>query len=37
MIRSKLCDCSDVYIHVKRTITIPKTAAANDANKKVIF
>ena len=37
MITSNLCDYSDEYIHVKRTITIPNTAAANNANKKVIF
>ena len=40
MIRSRLCDYSDPYIHVKRTITIPNTAAsgaaANNAKKKVI-
>ena len=35
--RSSLCDCSDEYIHAKGTITIPNTAAAKNANKKVIF
>ena len=37
MIRSNLCDYSDVYIHVKATITVPNTAAvdvlANNTNK----
>ena len=41
MIRSSLCDYSDAYILVKRTITVPNAAAAdaavNNANKKVIF
>ena len=40
MIRSGLCDYSDAYIYVKRTIIIPKTgkaAAPNNSNKKVIF
>ena len=41
MIRSNVCDYSDVYIHVKRTITVPNTAAAialvNNTNKKVTF
>ena len=37
MIRSHLCYCSDKYIHVKGTITIRNTAAANNTNKKVIF
>ena len=37
MIRSHLCYCSDEYIHVKGTITIRNTAAANNTNKKVIF
>ena len=37
MIRSHLCYCSDEYIHVKGTITIRNTTAANNANKKVIF
>ena len=37
MIRSNLCDYSDEYIHVKGTITIPNSAAENNANKKVIF
>ena len=34
MIRFGLCDYSDAYIHVKGTITIPNTAAVNNANKK---
>ena len=41
MLKSSLCDYSDAYIHVKGTITVPITAAAdtdaNNANKKVIF
>ena len=41
MIRSNVCDYSDVYIHVKRTITVPNTAATialvNNTNKKVTF
>ena len=41
MIRSNLCDYSDAYILVKRTITVPNKAAAgaavNNTNKKVIF
>ena len=40
MIRSSFCDNNDVYIHVKRTITIPNTgkaAAPNNFNEKVIF
>ena len=41
MIRSRLCDYNDVYVHVERTITISNMAvigaAANNANKKVIF
>ena len=41
MIRSKVCDYSDAYIHVKLSITVPKAAAAtapvNNINKKVIF
>ena len=38
MLRASLCDYSDSYILVKRTITVRKTAAAeaaNNANKKV--
>ena len=31
MIRSHLCDYSDVYIHAKGTITIPNMAAAGVA------
>ena len=31
MIRSNLCDCSDTYILVKGTITVPDTAAADAA------
>ena len=39
MIRSNLCDYSDAYLHVKGTITVPKTAGAarNNKNKKLIF
>ena len=41
MISSNLCDYSDAYIHVKRTITVPNTSAQganpNNGNKKVIF
>ena len=41
MIRSNLCDYSDAYIVLKGTITVPNTAAADEAvnntNKKVIF
>ena len=40
-IRSNLCDYSDAYILVKRTITVPITEIAgtpvNNTNKKVIF
>ena len=41
MLKSSLCDYSDAYIIVKRTITVNDTAAdgaaANNTNKKVIF
>ena len=38
MLKSSLCYYSDVYILVKRTITINNTDAdANNTNKKVIF
>ena len=41
MLRSSLCDYSDVYILVKGTITVNSIAAAgaaaNNINKKVIF
>ena len=41
MTKSSLCDYSDAYIHVKGTITVNNTAAAdantNNTNKKVIF
>ena len=41
MLKSSLCDYSDAYIHVKRTITVNNTAAADadayNINKKVIF
>ena len=42
MIRSKFCDCSDVYIYVKGTLTVPNTGTAaapnnNNNNNKVIF
>ena len=40
-LRSSLCNCSNVYILVNRTITVPNTAAAiaavNNTNEKVIF
>ena len=41
MSKSSLCNCNDVYILGKGTITIPNTAttsaAANNDDKKVIF
>ena len=41
MMRSNLCDYSDLYILVKGTIIVPNTAATgaavNNANKNVIF
>ena len=41
MLKSSLCDYSDAYIHVRRTIIVNNTAAEGDAannnNKKVIF
>ena len=41
MLKSSLCDYSDAYILVKRTITVPNTADANadasNVGKKVIF
>ena len=41
MLKSSLCDYSDAYIHVKGTITVNNTAAADDdannTNKKVTF
>ena len=41
MLRSNLCDYSDAYILVKRTMKIPNTApagvAVNNSNKKVTF
>ena len=39
MLRSSLCDYSNVFILVERTITVAQEAAAayNDANEKVIF
>ena len=40
MLKSNLCDYSNIYILVKRTITVNNTgtaAAPNDRNKKVIF
>ena len=41
VIRSNLCNYSDVYIHVKGTITVPNISvqgsAVNKTNKKVIF
>ena len=41
ILKSSLCNYSDVYIHVKGTITILNTAAvgeaANNGSKEVIF
>ena len=41
MLKSSLCDYSDAYMLIKRTITVDSTAAeeadANNDNKKVIF
>ena len=41
MLKSRLCDYSDAYIHVRGTITVNNTAtegaAANDNNEKVLF
>ena len=40
MLKSSLCDYSDVYILIKRAITAPSTDAANNPNnvgKKMIF
>ena len=41
MLKSSLCDYSDAYVHVKGTITVNNTTAAdadaNNTNKKVIF
>ena len=41
MLKSSLCDYSDAYVHVKETITVNNTAAAdaaeNNTNKKVTF
>ena len=41
MLKSSLCDHSDAYIHVRGTMTVNNTAAAdtdaNNTNKKVIF
>ena len=41
MLKSSLCDYGDAYLLVKRSITVPNTAAvaadAKNANKKVIF
>ena len=40
MLKSSLHDCSDAYIHVQGTITIPNTgtaAAPNNRKKKLIF
>ena len=41
MLKSSLCDYSDAYILVKRTITVDDTSAAgataNNTNKKVMF
>ena len=41
MLRSSLCDYSDAYILVTRTVTVVNAAAAdtdaNNTNKKVVF
>ena len=41
MLKSSLCNYSDVYILFKRTITVPNmettTAAANNSDTKVLF
>ena len=39
MLKSSLCDYSDVYVHVKGTITVNNTAAAaaNNTKKNVVF
>ena len=37
MLRSSLCDYGDAYVLVKGNITVNNTAAADGANKKVIF
>ena len=41
MLKSSLCDYSDAYVHVKGTITVNNTAAAdadaNKTNEKLIF
>ena len=40
MISSSLCDYSDAYMHLKKTITVPNTEtpdSTNNANKKIIF
>ena len=41
MLKSSLCDYSDAYVHVKGTITVNNTAAAdgdaNNTNRKVLF
>ena len=39
MLKSGLCNCSDAYIAVKGTATVPNTgtaAASNDRNKEVV-
>ena len=41
MLKSSLCDSSDAYVHVKGTVSVNNTAAAdadtNNTNKKVIL
>ena len=41
MVRSNICDYSDTYILIKRTLTVQDTtgtgATVNNTNKKVIF
>ena len=40
MLKSSLCDHTDVYIAIKETVTVPNTGKAatpNNRNKKVVF
>ena len=37
MLKSSLCDYSDVYVHVKGTITVNNTAAAAANNTNINF
>ena len=34
MLKSRLCDCSDVYILVERTVTVTSTGTVAALNKK---